>query len=264
MLEELLKKILNEYYLIDVIKIEKSIESTIGNVHIVYTKEKKYILKIYEDLSHVTSMILLHDDLINKINIPKVIKNKKNSGYSILEDNKYVVLYSFLDGVQIGKEFNKLSNDIVKQLATEIRYLHNLTSNKNKYNLKEIPFCKNKTDRKSLLHFDLTKNNIFFNKENNKIGFIDFDDAKYGPSICDIAITICLLFISKKRGIDTEGVKLFIDSYYNNDNDLKEEEIKYINEFVTNWVDYVLKENEFDTSLRDSFEFKKIQIQKYM
>ena len=177
-------------------------------------------------------MILLHDDLINKINIPKVIKNKKNSGYSILEDNKYVVLYSFLDGVQIGKKFNKLSNDIVKQLATEIRYLHNLTSNKNKYNLKEIPFCKNKTDRKSLLHFDLTKNNIFFNKENNKIGFIDFDDAKYGPSICDIAITICLLFISKKRGIDTEGVKLFIDSYYNNDNvmELIREYIKNIND----------------------------------
>ena len=102
MLEDLLKKIVNEDYLIDVIKIQKSRESTIGNVYIVYTKEKKYILKIYEDLSHVMSMILLHDDLTNKINIPKVIKNKKNSGYSILEDNKYVVLYSFLDGVQIG------------------------------------------------------------------------------------------------------------------------------------------------------------------
>ena len=153
---------------------------------------------------------------------------------------------------------------MIKDIAIQIRYLHTLTSNNNEYNLKEIPFCKNNTSRKSLLHFDLTKNNIFFNKEIEKTGFIDFDDAKYGPSICDVAITICLLFKSKKRGINTEGIKLFIDSYYNDDINLKEKEIKYIKEYVINWVDYILNENEFDTSLRESFEFKKYQIQKYM
>mgnify|MGYP003308183202 CR=1 FL=1 len=53
-----------------------------------------------------------------------------------------------------------------------------------------------KTLRKSILHFDLTKGNVFYN---NKIEFIDFDDAKYGNSIYDVTILIGFLFISKKR-----------------------------------------------------------------
>ena len=262
-MKEELKNLLNEEYLINTLKIEKNIESTVGNVYIIYTQKEKYVLKLYDDLSHTNSMILLHDDLSNKINIPKVIKNKNGDGYTTI-DSKYAVLYSFLNGVQIGKEFNNLSDDIIKEIAIQIRYLHTLTNNKNKYNIKEIPFCKNNISRKSLLHFDLTKNNIFFNKEIEKIGFIDFDDAKYGPSICDVAITICLLFISKKRGINIKSIQFFIDSYYNSDINLKEKEIKYIKEYAINWIDYILNENKFDTSLRESFEFKRYQIQKYM
>lgn len=258
-----LKKILREEYLIEVLKVERNTESTVGNVYIISTIKEKYVLKIYEDLSHVNSMISLHEGLSNKIYIPKIIKNKNENGYSLLENSKYVVLYSFLNGVQIGKEFNEFSNELIKEIAMQIRKLHDLTYSANKFNLKEIPFCRDNTNRKSLLHFDLTKGNIFFNKEINNIGFIDFDDAKYGPSICDVAITICLLFISKKRGINLEQINLFIDSYYS-DNLLKEEEIKHIKEYVINWVDYILNENEFDSSLKDSFRFKREQIQKFM
>ena len=102
-----LKKLLSEEYLINALKIDKNIESTVGNVYIIYTQKEKYVLKLYDDLSHTNSMILLHDDLSNKINIPKIIKNKNDIGYTII-DSKYVVLYSFLDGVQIGKEFDNL------------------------------------------------------------------------------------------------------------------------------------------------------------
>ena len=49
----------------------------------------------------------------------------------------------------------------------------------------------------SILHFDVTKNNIFYN--DGKIYFIDFDDAKYEPVICDVAIAITNLFISKAK-----------------------------------------------------------------
>ena len=41
--------------------------------------------------------------------------------------------------------------------------------------------------------------NIFFKYGIGcKISFIDFDDAKYGPSVCDVAIAISNLFFSKK------------------------------------------------------------------
>ena len=50
-------------------------------------------------------------------------------------NNRYFVLYSFLTGVQIGK-LDKLNKQIVTNIALELRKLHELTNNKNKYNLK--------------------------------------------------------------------------------------------------------------------------------
>lgn len=195
MLEKNLKKILKEEYLIDANKIEKNEESTVGNVYIIYTKTNKYALKIYDDLNHTNSMILLHQDISNKFSIPKIIETKNNKGY-IEFNSKYIVIYSFLEGIQFGK-LDSFSNEIIKKIALEVRRLHNSTSY-NKYNLKELPFCgEYNIERKSLLHFDLTKGNVFYNK--NKVEFIDFDDAKYGPSVCDIAILISLFFFSKKR-----------------------------------------------------------------
>ena len=85
-----------------------------------------------------------------------------------------------------------------------------------------LPFENNNT-RKSVLHFDLTRNNIF-KESNKKISIIDFDDAKYGDSICDIAILIANLFFSKTRGVDLEGMEEFINQYYANDIILKDKE----------------------------------------
>lgn len=114
----------------------------------------------------------------------------------------------------------------------------------------------------SILHFDLNKNNIFYN--NGKVGFIDFDDAKFGPSICDISIIISFLFLSKKRGIDSENIKNFIDSYYGDELELKKKEIKYLKEYALKWIDYLQYNNEFDTSLKESFETKRNLIEKYL
>ena len=106
------------------------------------------------------------------------------------------------------------------------------------------------------MHFDLTKENIFINDK--QVGFIDFDDAKYGDSLCDIAILISFLFVSKKWGIDNKNINLFLDNYYKEDEkDLRNVEKKYIKIYIEEWVNYILDGHEFDSSLKDSFEFKK-------
>lgn len=249
---EELKNILKDSYLIDVEGIEKNKESTIGNVYIINTNQNKYVLKIYDDLNHTKSMISLHDSLSKQIYIPKIIFNKNKEGYTIF-DKKYVVLYSFLEGVQIGK-LDKLDSDIVKKIALKVRQLHDLTPI-NTYNLKEVPFSKEyNLDRKSLLHFDLTKGNIFYNK---KIGFIDFDDAKYGYSVYDVSILIVLLFFSKKRGVDKNNIDLFIDTYYGSDIELKNKELRYIKEIAIDWINYTLENNDFNPSTEESFKVKK-------
>ena len=256
---------INKEYLLNINQIEKNEESTVGNVYILYSEGLRFVGKIYDDLNHVNSMIHLHQNLYNnKFNVPKIINNKNNVGYIELNKNKYLVIYSFLEGVQLGKIYKKLPNDVIKNVAIKLKEFHELTSNTNIYNLKDIPI-KNKQNikRYSALHFDFTKMNLFLNNQ-NKIGIIDFDDAKYGPSICDIAIAITNLFFSKTNGVDIEGVKLFIDSYYKNDLDLKQNEISYIKFYAIEWINYIMNENEFDTSMKESFIVKKQLIDEYL
>lgn len=243
----------NEYDIVS-IAIDKDSQSTNGNVYIVSCENKKFVIKIYDDLQHTNSMIKLHNYLNEKnFNIPKIIKTINNESYCIFE-KKFIVVYSFLYGKHVNELWNNDdNNEIIKLIAKEVRKFHNQTEFYNDINLKIMPF-ESKTNRKSVLHFDLTKDNIFIN--NNNIEFIDFDDAKYGDSICDIAILISLFFISKSRGINLTGIHLFIDEYYGDDIKLREEETKYIKEYASKWIEYVLNGNEFDTSTTESFKVK--------
>ena len=257
-----LSKILQDNYDIQIISIEKNSESSMGNVYSINTVDNKYIIKVYNNYEHTESMIKLYNYL-NKNNfyVPKIIQRKNKEYYTKYSD-KYIVLYSFLEGTQFKYIIKKIEKNELSRLAKEIRRLHDLTQNTT-YNLKPITFKVNyEFKRKSILHFDLTKDNIFINQ--NKIGFIDFDDAKFGPSIYDVTIAISLLFFSKSRDAELDKVKTFIDSYYENDIINKEKEVPYIKSIALKWIDYLLNEDSFDSSTKESFEVKKRLIKKYL
>ena len=249
-----LKETISKKYNINIVSIEKNIESTDGNVYIISSDKDRFVAKIYEGTKHALQITRLHNDLYNKgFYIPQIIKTKSNSNYIILEDKKTLVLYSFLEGYKLSEIINSISNDIIKSLARTLKNMHDLTKD-NIYKLDKAPFKVDKSiNRYSLLHFDLTKDNIFYNK---KIGFIDFDDAKYGPSILDVAILISLLFFSKSRGFDIDSFKVFINTYYE-DKALKQKELKYIKEYAIKWIDYTLDKADFNPSTKNSFEVKK-------
>lgn len=258
---EELKKILAQNYKIETDSIEKNEDSTDGNVYMV---KDKFVVKIYDDLNHAKSMIKIHNLLDeNKISAPKIIINKFGNGYSELLDNKYIVVYTFIEGNPIGwdKNTGRLNEDIIKSIANILKKIHNVTQNI------ELPLHRVKFDQSnencSLLHFDLTKNNIFINSK-KEITIIDFDDAKYGNSICDIAIFIANLFFSKTRGVDLVGMKVFLNEYYNNDEKIISSKITEIKKYAINWIDYILNGNEFDTSTTESFEIRKKLIQEYL
>lgn len=250
-----LKEILSRKYNINIVDIERNIESTDGNVYMIKTDKCKYVAKIYTSTRHTLQMIRLHIDLYNKgFYIPNIIKTKNKSNYIVLPNNNKLVLYSFLDGYKLSEIINNISSDIIKQLALELKKLHDSTK-ENIYKLDKVPFkVDNSIIRRSLLHFDLTKNNIFYNK---KIGFIDFDDAKYGPSVVDISILISLLFFSKSRGFDKDNFKLFINTYYENNKSLKVKEMRLIKEYAIKWIDYTLNKVDFNPSIKNSFKIKK-------
>lgn len=261
--KDLLKDVLEKEYNISVEKIEKNSQSTDGNVFIIYTEINKYIVKIYKDFNHTKSMIELYKNLKdNNISVPEVIKTNKLQEFINVE-KEYIIMYSFLDGESIKSKIKgkKLDNNIISAIAYELRKLHTLNKNC-KNELPQLPFEVNQK-RKSILHFDLTKDNIFIN-ENNKISFIDFDDAKFGASICDVAILISTFFFSKTRGVDIDSANKFINSYYKNEEELKKIELTQIKDISLKWINYILDNNKFDSYITESFEIKRDLIKKYL
>ena len=252
-----LMRALKEEYDLNIKKIKKNDQSTDNNVYEIYCSKKKYIAKIYDNITHTESMVNLHNKLtISRLNIPKIINTKDKGNYIKISKEYYVVVYSFIEGRQIGwnETTGKLDKETIISIAKELRKIHKITSNNNEFNLPVLPF-ENNNIRKSVLHFDLTRNNIFKNS-NNEISIIDFDDAKYGDSICDIAILIANLFFSKTRGVDLGSTKDFIDQYYIDNIELKSKEEPLIKKYALEWIKYILDGNEFGTSTTESFEIR--------
>lgn len=257
-IKEEIKKVLEKEYEIKTIEIIKNETATDNNVYEIYSNKKKYIVKIYNNKKHTESMVALHKKLIKSyINVPKVICTIKNKGYANILNDNYMVVYSFIEGGAIGwnNERKTIDKEIIMLIAKELRRFHTVTSDCNEFNLPAVPFETDNNARKSALHFDLTRNNIF-KQSDGKISIIDFDDAKYGESICDIAILIANLFFSKTRGIDLEGMKEFINQYYMNDLELKKKEEPLIKQYALEWIKYILDGNNFDTSTTESFEIR--------
>ena len=59
---------------------------------------------------------------------------------------------------------------------------------------------------------DNIKHSIFMiniDKNFSRYSILHFDDAKYGSSVVDDDNVLSLLYFSKSRGVDIEGLKLF-------------------------------------------------------
>ena len=243
-----LKESIEKNYNLDIVDITKSSESTVKNVYIISTKNKKYVAKIYNNDLY-RSMIKIIEDIKDNFYVPNIIKTINNKFYMKIY-NYHLILYDFLLGTQL--EQTKITKGIIKEIACTLRLFHNYTS-KNIYDVEEVKIDNINLDRKSLLHFDLTKGNIFY--YNKKIGLIDFDDARYGISVMDVAIILVHLFCSKKNGINEEGIKIFLNYYYE-DKILMEKEIKYIKNLSVRWIDDVMKQS-LPISTIESLDIKK-------
>lgn len=261
-IENQIRFVLNEKYNINEIEnIEKSIDSTDKNVYIIYGKEK-YIAKIYNNLEHTLEMIKLYNFLNDlDISVPKIYSATDNNQYSQI-DKYYIVIYSFINGKQLEFTNKQLNRKLIIEIAKYLSAFHKKTEYYISNNLPQMPFEINPDLRKSVLHFDLTKDNIFVDE--NKVTLIDFDDAKYGNSVCDIAIFIANIFFSKTRGIDQEGIKIFLNSYYENNFNLKQKEIPYIEKFALMWIKYTIDNNYFEVSTTESFIVKEKLIKENM
>ncbi|MBP3708375.1 MAG: phosphotransferase [Clostridia bacterium] len=254
-----LKHTIEEKYGLAIRSIIKSDESTAGNVYIIETMSNRYVSKIYHDKKHVISMIKLHTMLAQKnIRAPKVVKTIKNEQYVHVK-NRYIVVYTYVNGEKLGNL--NLTNNVIEDIAIYLKELHQIVDNT--CDLEMVSFdinLQNPFMRKSILHFDVTKNNIF--ESQSQIVFIDFDDSKYGLSVCDVAIAITNLFITKRSGFDIKGINIFLDKYYENMDELRKIEVPQIKDIAISWIDSILDGNNFDVSIIDGLNNKRNLISK--
>ena len=248
--EQEIVKIIEDKYKIDIEKIEKSKESTDGNVYIIKDKNKKYALKLYESEEHTNAMVKIHSLLAdNKIDAPQIIKSAQNNNYEVYK-KIYLVLYSFVEGKKI-KEI-EFDNNKIKQVSEYLKKLHSIKI-KDDDEFKAVALPGDNAEN-VLLHFDVTKNNIF--AADNKIVFIDFDDAKYGPATFDIAIAVTNLFISKSSGANIEEINLFINEYYDNDTKKINEQLPKIKEAALYWLNETVSKQNLSSSIKEGLNNK--------
>lgn len=125
----ILKETLKKSYEIQINDITKNTDSTDGNVYFIKSQNSKYIFKIYKNIEHTESMIKLYNFLNeNNFYVPKIIQTK-NAEYYIEFNDKYIVMFSFLEGIQFKNIIKTANNNIISKLAKEIRKLHDLTEN---------------------------------------------------------------------------------------------------------------------------------------
>ena len=203
-------------------------------------------------------MVRIHS-LLNerRINIPIIINTKDDEKYCKIDEDNYLVVYSFIEGEQIGwsEKYKRLSENLIKELADTLKKIHD-TKISFLNDLENVKYSEaDLGNENSLLHFDLTRNNIFVS--NGKISIIDFDDAKMGNRICDISILIANIFFSKTYGADINGEKIFVNEYFKDEIGNTENIQKSIKKYVVKWIDYILSGNRFDTSTKESFEVKR-------
>ena len=222
--------------------ITEGVENT--NYLVKTNNQKKFIFTIFEKRTNETDLPFFHKAMNefsqNGITCPTPIIINKNDIFKIKK--KPCAIYSFIEGRQI----TTLNKEALISLSKNISVIHNIGSQSNlfrennmlltswkfiinkfkNYDGKNkiefahinnlIPSLENqfpKNLKKSLIHGDLFKDNIFF-KNNEVSGFIDFFFTCTDTIVYDLATLINAWFFNYEK-FDENNFKIFFNEYLN-------------------------------------------------
>ena len=250
---------IEEKYNIKILEIKNIDNGILNSNFYIKTKNKKYILRIYEanrTIEEEKQELILLDKIADFIPVSTAIKNIDNECISIL-NNKKIALFEYIDGSSI----TKIDTHIIREIAMYIGKLHSFSKDFSfeEYNRKtridfnfyyneikksEIDFkfkneLLNSADEISkydfsilssgIIHGDIFPDNVLLDKYNNIKVIFDFNESYYAPFIFDIAIVINFWIKINDFDFFTENnlIRDFLN-YYSKYRKIEKEELKLL------------------------------------
>lgn len=244
-------------YKIKILKIKNIDNGILNSNFYIKTKNKKYILRIYEanrTIDEEKQELILLDRIVDFIPVSTAIKNIDNEYISIFNNKKFA-LFEYIDGNSI----TKIDTHIIREIAIYLGKLHSFTKDISfvKYNRKtrinfdfyyneikksEIDFkfkneLLNSADKingsdfsilpSGVIHGDIFPDNVLLDDYNNIKVIFDFNESYYAPFIFDIAIVINFWIKINDFDFFTENnlIRDFLN-YYSKYRKITKEELK--------------------------------------
>ena len=246
-------------YKIKILEIKNIDNGILNSNFYIKTKNKKYILRIYEanrTIDEEKQELILLDRIVDFIPVSIAIKNIDNEYISIFNNKKFT-LFEYIDGNSI----TKIDTHIIREIAIYLGKLHSFTKDISfeKYNRKtrvdfdfyyneikksEIDFklkneLLNSADKingfdfsilpSGVIHGDIFPDNVLLDDYNNIKVIFDFNESYYAPFIFDIAIVINFWIKINDFDFFTENnlIRDFLN-YYSKYRKITKEELKLL------------------------------------
>lgn len=212
------------------------------------TERERFILTIFEkrvNKNDLPFFMEVHEHLSRKNFVcPKPVKTKNHTILNTIK-NKPCVIISFLD----GKSKKRLQNEDLKELGTKIAHMHNIllklkTKRQNNLSLQNWQTLYNKVKNRAdevkaglgrelkehfewiesnwpdnlpegIIHGDLFPDNVFFDKNNEISGIIDFYFACNDFLMYDIAICLNAWCFESPTDFNVTKARHLLSSYNN-------------------------------------------------
>ena len=248
---------IEEKYKIKILEIKNIDNGILNSNFCVITKNKKYILRIYEanrTLDEEKQELILLDKIASFIPVSIAIKNVDNEYISVFNNKKFA-LFEYINGnvvseidthiireiaMKLGKfhsftkdfsfeEYNRKTRidfdfyyNEIKNLEIDFKFkneLLNLADEVSKYDFSTLP--------NGIIHGDIFPDNVLLDEYNNIKVIFDFNESYYAPFIFDIAIVINFWIRIKDFDFFNENnlIRDFLN-YYSKYRKITKEELK--------------------------------------
>ena len=282
---------IQEKYKIKILKI-KNIENGILNSNFyIETKNKKYILRIYEanrTIDEELQELILLDKISSFIPVSRAIENIDNEYISIFNNKKFA-LFEYVEGSSI----EEIDTHIIREIAMNLGKLHSFSKEISfeKYNRKsriDFDFYYNEIKKlnfdfkfknellnladeiikydfstlpSGVIHGDIFPDNVLLDEYNNIKVIFDFNESYYAPFIFDIAIVINFWIKINNFDFFTENnfIRDFLN-YYSKYRKITKEELQLLDiackKIVLSFIFLRIYKEKIDSSYRKALSIE--------